>query len=91
MSARCSVCTRDPREYAAEHDGPEVICQGCVAGIADRLEGRPRIRCVCGGVFRNKDRNRHSYALTCDRCGAPPTDEDFMFFFDVLLRFSWAA
>jgi hypothetical protein len=51
MSAQtCSICGRDPRGHLAPSDEGAIVCKGCVAELADRLEGRILLgmRCVCG-------------------------------------------
>lgn len=66
---RCSVCSRKHYGFLAEHGGEEVVCLGCVARIADELEGDTKFpRCVCGRLINDgTDMNGHTW-LECHHC-----------------------
>jgi hypothetical protein len=82
MSTPCTICGRDPREHVASEADEEVVCRGCVANIADQLEGGfRRPRCVGGeGYYVTED------GMFCYCCHLPPSDADFDFFYGQLVR-----
>jgi hypothetical protein len=49
----CSICGRDPRGHLAPSADGAIVCRGCVADVANELEGKSYPKhCVCGGTIQ---------------------------------------
>lgn len=65
---KCDICHRETRGHIAPSETGEVVCLGCVAAIANQLEGgRPEGFCVCGALV-SYETESYTMFIACPRC-----------------------